>query len=108
VLVEGELEPGGRGAVEEFKDLADIEIVRNSEVVEGGVLDEELGGDGVGDVKGEVADFNEIATVFIVVKGTEVAKKEAVGPCFLDELEVAIFTGLEDAWGGEIDLRTEI
>ena len=97
VLVKGKLEPLGRGAVKEFEDLGDVEVVGDGEVVESGAFHQQLGGDGVGDVEGEIADFCEVATIFIVVEGSEVAEKEAVRGGFFDELEVAGFAGFEDS-----------
>ena len=91
--------------MKKFEDLADVEIVGNGEVVESGVFHQELGGDGVGDVEREVANFFQVSTVFVVVECAEVAEEQAVGFGFFDELEVAGFPGLEDAWGGEENLR---
>jgi hypothetical protein len=108
VLVKGELEPVGWCGGEEFEDLIDVEVVGDGEVVEVGVFHQEAGGDGVGDVEGEVAGFDEVAAVFVVLEGGEVTEEEAVGFGAFDEFEVAGFAGFEDTGGGERDLRFEI
>ena len=104
VLVERELKPFGGSAVEELENLADVEVVGNGEVVEPGSLYQKFGGDGVGNVEREVADFFEVATIFIVVKCAEVAEEESVGCGFFDEFEVAGFAGFEDSRGCQENL----
>ena len=74
-------------------------------MVERGVFHQELRGDRVGDVEGEVADFFQVVAVLVVVKRAEVAEEQAVGCGVFDELEITHLAGLEDARGGEMDLR---
>ena len=64
VLVEGEFKPRGRGGVEEFEQLRNIEIITGSDALET-FGDKEIGGEGVGDIEGEVPDDRNI-------QGTEV------------------------------------
>ena len=74
-------------------------------MVERGVFHQEFRGDRVGDVEREVADFFQVVAVLIIVERAEVAEEQAVGCRVFDEFEVAGFTGLEDARGGEENLR---
>ena len=41
--------------------------------------------------------------MFVVIQRREIAQQGAIGRGILDELEVADFTGLENAWRGEQD-----
>ena len=81
--------------------MADVEVVRNGEVIEAGGFHEEFRGDRVGDVEGEIADFFQVVAVLVIMECAEVAEKQAVGFGFFDEFEIADFAGLEDARGGE-------
>ena len=101
VLVQRELEPCGRGAVEQLKNLADVEIVRNRQVIQTRVFHQQFRGDRVGNIEREVADLFQVRTVLVVVQRAEIAKQQAIGFGVFNELEVARFTRLEDARRGE-------
>ena len=103
VLVQGELQPCGWGFFQQVENLGDIEIVGDGEAVEVGCFAENFCGQWVGDVQGEIADADELATIFVVVERGEVSQKQAVGFGALDEFKVTGLAGFEDARGGEDD-----
>ena len=74
-------------------------------MIEAGGFHQRPGADRIGHVEGEVAGFDQVTTIFVVVQSAEVAQQQAVGRGVFDELEVAGFAGLEDARGGEVDCR---
>ena len=65
VLVEGEFKPRGRGGVEEFEQLRNIEIIAGSNALEA-FGDKEIGTEGVRDIEGKVPDDRDIQGVEVI------------------------------------------
>jgi len=82
VLVEGEFEPRGRGGVEEFEQLRNIEIIAGSDALEA-FGDKEIGGEGVGDIEGEVADHRKFGRSEMI-ESAKVADEDSIGFGVLD------------------------
>ena len=76
VLMEGELKPLRRGAAEELKDLADVQIVAGGEGTEA-FGNKKIGGERVGDVEGEVAHHGEVEGAKMV-EPAKVADEDAI------------------------------
>ena len=85
--------------------MVDVEVVRDGEPVEVGMLAEELCGVRVGGVEGEIANAEQVFVVAVAVlfEGGEVAEEESVGLGAFEEGEVSGFAGFEDARCGEED-----
>ncbi len=74
-------------------------------MVEPGILHQELRGDRVGDVEREIADLFQVMAVLVMMQRGEVPEKQPVRCGLLDEFQITHLAGLEDARGGEVDLR---
>ena len=101
VLVEGEFKPRGRGGVEEFEQLRNIEIIAGSDALEA-FGDKEIGGEGVGDIEGEIPDDRDIQGAE-VVQTAKVSNKDTVGLGIFDEAEKSSFARLLNSGGSEKD-----
>ena len=101
VLVEGEFKPRGWGGVEEFEQLRNIEIIAGSDALEA-FGDIEIGGEGVGDIEGEVPDDRDIQGAE-VVKAAKVSNENTVGLGIFDEAEKSSFARLLNSGGSEKD-----
>ncbi len=91
VLVERELEPGGRAAVEEVQYLLDVQVVTDGELLQAGGL-QELGREGIGHVEREIARGAQ-AGAGKEPDGPEVPDQDAVGMGPGDELEEPFLRG---------------
>ena len=101
VLVEGEFKPGGRGGVEEFEELRNIEIIARSDALEA-FGDKEIGGEGIGDIEREVPDDRDIQGAE-VVQTAKVSNEDTVGLGIFDEAEKSSFARLLNSGGSEKD-----
>lgn len=101
VLVEGEFKPRGRGGVEEFEQLRNIEIIAGSDALEA-FGDKEIGGEGVGDIEGEVPDDRDIQGAE-VVQTAKVSNEDTVGLGIFDKAEKSSLARLLNSGGSEKD-----
>jgi len=103
VVVDDDFELGGVGVLEHGGELGEGEVVGGGEAGEAGV-EEEGGGEFVGDVEGVVGDEREVGGFFFEEgKGGEVADEDGVGVGGEEFGEVVFFVWFEDAEGGEGD-----
>ena len=108
MLMESELEPLWWGLSKKVENLIDIEIVGDGEPIEGGFVLESLGSDGIGDVEGEITDFDEVRAVAKEVEGCKVAEKNPIWIHAADVLKVACFASFDDPRGRKNDLRVGV
>ncbi len=101
VLVESKFQPVAWRAVGKLKHLANVEVIGDGDLVELGLIFQELGGDGVGDVEGEIANLDQVAAILVVLERSEVTQQEPVGLGTFDEFQVAEFARFENTWRGE-------
>jgi hypothetical protein len=101
VLVEGEFEPRGRGGVEEFEQLRNIEIIAGSDALEA-FGDKEIGGEWVGDIEGEVPDDSDIQGAE-VVQTAKVSNQDTIGLGVFNKAEKPSFARLLNSGGSEKD-----
>ena len=101
VLVEGEFKPGGWGGAEKFEQLRNIEIIAGSDALQA-FGDKEIGGEGVGDIKGEVPDDRDIQGAE-VVETAKVSNEDTVGLGIFDKAEKSSLARLLNSGGSEKD-----
>ena len=102
VLVNREVEPRAGCGLEERLELGDVEIVAGGDALEAVALEVVRGGEGIGDVEGEVTSFavgGEVGEMVVV------ADQVAVGVAGADLFENPFFAGLGDAGRGDPDRR---
>ena len=104
MLVQGEFEPIGRGSREKIKNLSDIEIVGDREVLES-LLHEQLRADRIGHIQGKVADHGEIIPAFEVTDAAKIANENAIWLCVFDDAEESALARFLDARSGKKKTR---
>ena len=100
VLVDSDLEPFGRGGLQQGIELQDVEIVAGGEAFEVGLILEIFGGEAVGDVQGEIADAAGAGEKLQVIV---IADEIAIGIGGADLVENPLFAHFEDARRGDED-----
>ncbi len=81
--------------------MSDIEIVARSDPLKT-FADEEIGGEGIRHVEGEVADHGEFGGSE-VVESAEIADEDSVGVGVLDQAEKSGFSSFLNSGSGEVD-----
>ena len=78
--------------------MSDIEVVAGGKALQS-LANEEISGESIGDVEGEVADHGKMGRSEII-ESAEIANEDSIGFGVFNQAEKSCLTGFLDAWGG--------